>query len=136
MTTTTHYTFSTVLALSIKETRERVEDALKEQGFGILTEIDVRATLRDKLGIEREPYLILGACNPQLAHRALEADPSVGALLPCNVVLRAEDDRTRVEILNPSAALAIAGAHDDLAAVADEARDRLLQVVATVEAAR
>ena len=134
MTTTTHYTFGTVLSLSLKTTRERVEAALAEQGFGILTEIDVQATLREKLGIEREPYLILGACNPQLAHRALEADPSVGALLPCNVVLRAEDDRTRIEILNPSAALAIAGAHDDLSAVADEARDRLLQVVATLEA--
>ena len=94
------------------------------------------ALLAYALGIEREPYLILGACNPQLAHRALEADPSVGALLPCNVVLRAEDDRTRVEILNPSAALAIAGAHDDLSAVADEARDRLLLVVAALEAAR
>ena len=136
MTTTTHYTFGTVLSLSLETTRERVEAALAEQGFGILTEIDVQGTLREKLGIEREPYLILGACNPQLAHRALEADPSVGALLPCNVVLRAEDDRTRVEILNPSVALAIAGAHDDLGALADEARDRLLQVVATLEAAR
>lgn len=136
MTTTTHYTFGTVLSLSLESTRERVEAALAEQGFGILTEIDVQATLREKLGIEREPYLILGACNPQLAHRALEADPSVGALLPCNVVLRAEDDRTRVEILNPSVALAIAGTPEDLAAVADEARDRLLQVVAALEAAR
>lgn len=136
MTTTTHYTFGTVLSLSLESTRERVEAALKEQGFGILTEIDVQATLREKLGIEREPYLILGACNPQLAHRALEADPSVGALLPCNVVLRAEDDRTRVEILNPSVALAIAGTPEDLAAVADEARDRLLQVVAALEAVR
>ena len=134
MTTTTHYTFGTVLSFSLESTRERVEAALKEQGFGILTEIDVQATLREKLGIEREPYLILGACNPQLAHRALEVDPSVGALLPCNVVLRAEDDRTRVEILNPSVALAIAGTPEDLAAVADEARDRLLQVVATLEA--
>ena len=116
--------------------RDRVEAALAEQGFGILTEIDVQATLREKLGIEREPYLILGACNPQLAHRALEADPSVGALLPCNVVLRAEDDRTRVEILNPSAALAIAGTPEGLAAVADDARDRLLQVVAALDADR
>lgn len=134
MTKTTHYTFGTVLSLSLETTRERVEAALVEQGFGILTEIDVQGTLREKLGIEREPYLILGACNPQLAHRALEADPSVGALLPCNVVLRSEDDRTRVEILDPSAALAIARGHDGLAAVADEARDRLLQVVATLDA--
>ncbi len=136
MTTTTHYTFGTVLSLSLPRARERVEAALKEQGFGILTEIDVQATLREKLGVEREPYLILGACNPQLAHRALEADASVGTLVPCNVVLRADDDRTRVEILNPSVALAIAGTPEDLAGVADEARDRLLQVVAALDAAR
>jgi len=135
MTTTTPYTFGTVLSTPMDETRERVEAALAEQGFGILTEIDVQATLRDKLGIERAPYLILGACNPQLAHRALEADPSVGALLPCNVVLRAEDDRTRVEIMDPSAAMAIAEAAG-LAAVADEARDRLRQVVSALEAVR
>lgn len=135
MTTTTHYTFGTVLALSIEETRERVEAALKEQGFGILTEIDVRATLRDKLGIEREPYLILGACNPQLAHQALETDPSVGALLPCNVVLRAEDGRTRVEIMDPVAALGIVGA-EGLATVAEEARRRLRNAVSALEAGR
>ncbi len=135
MTTTTPYTFGTVLSTPMNQTRERVEAALAEQGFGILTEIDVQATLREKLGIEREPYLILGACNPQLAHRALEADPSVGALLPCNVVLRAEDDRTRVEIMDPGAAMAIAGAAG-LAAVADEARDRLRQVVSALEAVR
>jgi len=135
MTTTTPYTFGTVLSTPMNQTRERVEAALAEQGFGILTEIDVQATLREKLGIEREPYLILGACNPQLAHRALEADPSVGALLPCNVVLRAEDDRTRVEIMDPTAAMAIAEAAG-LAAVADEARDRLRQVVATLDAGR
>jgi len=135
MTTTTPYTFGTVLSMPIDDARERVEAALAEQGFGILTEIDVQATLREKLGIERAPYLILGACNPQLAHRALEADPSVGALLPCNVVLRAEDDRTRVEIMDPSAAMAIAETAG-LAAVADEARDRLRQVVSALEAVR
>ena len=135
MTTPTHYTFGTVLSLSIEEARERVEAALAEQGFGILTEIDLRATLRDKLGIEREPYVILGACNPQLAHRALEVDPSVGALLPCNVVLRAEAHGTRVEILDPTAALTIAGV-EGLSAVAAEARDRLRQVVSGLEVAR
>ena len=135
MTATTDYTFGTVLAAPIDEVRTRVEAALKEQGFGVLTEIDVRATMREKLGIEREPYLILGACNPQLAHRALEADPSVGALLPCNVVLRAEEDRTRVEIMDPVAALGIAKA-DSLAELATEARQRLRTVIATLEASR
>lgn len=135
VTTSTHYTFGTVVATPLDATRVEVEAALKEQGFGILTEIDVRATMRDKLGIEREPYLILGACNPHLAHRALEADPSVGALLPCNVVLRAEDDRTRVEIMDPTAALAIAGS-EGLAEVASEAQHRLRAVVAALEARR
>lgn len=129
------YARSVTVEVGQDEAIEMTRAALAEQGFGILTEIDVQATLREKLGIERAPYLILGACNPQLAHRALEADPSVGALLPCNVVLRAEDDRTRVEIMDPSAAMAIAEAAG-LAAVADEARDRLRQVVSALEAVR
>ena len=119
----------------LEATRQRVEASLKEQGFGILTEIDVQATLLEKLGVEREPYLILGACNPQLANRALEADPSAGAMLPCNVVLRADDERTRVEIMDPSVALAIAGTPSALAAVGREARERLLKAVATLGAA-
>ena len=86
----------------------RVKDALKDQGFGILTEIDVRQTLKDKLGIDVEPQIILGACNPQLAHRALEIDPRIATLLPCNVVagtglLRGrQPDHHRVPLLNHS----------------------------------
>ena len=129
------YARSVTVEVGQDEAIEMTRAALSEQGFGILTEIDVAATLAEKLGREMEPYMILGACNPQLAHRALEADPSVGALLPCNVVLRAEDDRTRVEIMDPSAAMAIAEAAG-LAAVADEARDRLRQVVSALEAVR
>lgn len=135
MTTQAHYTFGTVLDRSIDDARTLVADALRAEGFGVLTEIDVRSTLREKLGIEREPYLILGACNPQLAHRALEADPSIGALLPCNVVLRAEDDRTRVEILDPMSALGLTGS-SEVESVADEAQQRLRRVVAAVDAAR
>jgi uncharacterized protein (DUF302 family) len=131
----THYTFGTVIDRSLPEARELVAEALRAEGFGVLTEIDVRAILKEKLGIEREPYLILGACNPQLAHRALEEDPSIGALLPCNVVLRAEDDRTRIEILDPMSALGITGS-PGVEAVAAEARERLRRVASTVEAAR
>lgn len=80
---------------------ERTRAALKEQGFGVLTEIDVRATLREKLGEQIEDYLILGACNPPLAHQALQVDRQIGLLLPCNVVIRADGDATLVEALNP-----------------------------------
>lgn len=128
-----HYTFGTVVDRPLPEARELVTEALKAEGFGVLTEIDVRATLKNKLDIEREPYLILGACNPQLAHRALEADPSVGALLPCNVVLRAEDDRTRIEILDPLVAMGVTGS-DAVAAVASEAAEKLRRVASAIEA--
>lgn len=102
----------------------RVRDALKGQGFGVLTEIDVQATLRDKLGEEIEPYLILGACNPPLAHRALTADRSIGLLLPCNVVVRTESGQTVIEALDPQAMITIAGERS-LQPVADEAASRL-----------
>ena len=102
----------------------RVKDALKDQGFGVLTEIDVRQTLKDKLDIDVEPQVILGACNPQLAHRALEIDPRVAALLPCNVVVRTENGRTVVEALDPKL---IAEVPDNpaLAPIAEEAGQRI-----------
>ncbi len=102
----------------------RVRDALKAQGFGVLTEIDVQATLRDKLGEEMEPYLILGACNPPLAHRALTADRRIGLLLPCNVVVRTESGQTVIEALDPQVMITIAG-EGSLQLVADEAASRL-----------
>lgn len=132
MSSPSRYTFDAVVAAPLETVRTEVESALKEQGFGILTEIDVRATLKEKLGVEREPYLILGACNPHLAHRALQADPSVGALLPCNVVLQTTGDQTRVEIVDPMAALDIVGG-DGLTAIAAEARLRLRAVMATIK---
>ena len=102
----------------------RVRAALKEQGFGVLTEIDVQATLKEKLGEDMEPYLILGACNPPLAHRALGVDRRIGLLLPCNVVVRAEGDITVVEALDPQIMVGLTG-QDALAPVADEAAARL-----------
>jgi uncharacterized protein (DUF302 family) len=111
-------------ALPFAEAVARVRDALKAQGFGVLTEIDVQATLRDKLGEEMEPYLILGACNPPLAHRALSADRRIGLLLPCNVVVRAGSGQTVIEALDPQTMIAVAG-EPALQPVADEAARRL-----------
>jgi uncharacterized protein (DUF302 family) len=132
--TRTSYTFGTQLGGSVAEVRPRVETALRAEGFGVLTEIDVQATMRAKLGIERTPYVILGACNPILANRALEADPSVGALLPCNVVLRSAGEDTIVEALDPMAALGIVDA-PGIRPVAEEVRDRLQRAIASLERA-
>ena len=127
------YTFAATLPASTEQIRPRVEAALRDEGFGVLTEIDVAATLKAKLGLERAPYLILGACNPRLAARALEIDPSIGALLPCNVVLREVEggEGTTVEIMDPDAALGIAGSVE-LAPVAAEAAVRLRRVLDVV----
>ncbi|MFD7412167.1 DUF302 domain-containing protein [Kitasatospora purpeofusca] len=112
------------LDLPFAEAVEQVRTALAGQGFGVLTEIDVRATLRAKIGEEIEDYLILGACNPPLAHRALEADRHIGLLLPCNVVVRAVDGGTLVEAMDPQLLVQVTG-KPELAAVADEAATRL-----------
>jgi uncharacterized protein (DUF302 family) len=125
------YGFGTTLQVPYEEAIPRVRNALKAEGFGVLTEIDVRQTLREKLGAEMESYLILGACNPVLAHRALEQEPEVGLLLPCNVVVRAVDDGCRVEIADPGAMLGIVG-NDQLDIIAEEAKQRLLRVIAAL----
>ncbi len=121
------YSFGTTLHMPYEEAIPRVKEALKAEGFGVLTEIDVRQALRDKLGTEIEPYLILGACNPVLAHRALELEPEIGLLLPCNVVIRAVNDGCRVEVADPKALLGIVG-NEQLNAIAEEAKQRLLRV--------
>ena len=134
MITTGTYTFGTSLAAPLEAVRSRVVDALRAEGFGVLTEIDVQATFKEKLDLDREPYLILGACNPQLASRAIEADPSAGALLPCNVVLRTVGAATIVEIMDPNVVLGIASA-PGLVELAAEARARLARVVDSLNVA-
>ena len=118
------YGFSIRTALPFAEAVASLREALQAQGFGVLTEIDVQATLRDKLGEDMEPYLILGACNPPLAHRALSVDRSIGLLLPCNVVIRADAGQTVIEALDPQTMIAVAG-EPALQPVADEAARRL-----------
>ncbi|HVB74119.1 MAG TPA: DUF302 domain-containing protein [Ktedonobacteraceae bacterium] len=127
----TTYGFGTNLNLPYDEAIQRVKDALKTEGFGVLTEIDVRKTMREKLGIEMEPYAILGACNPLLAHRALEQEPDIGLLLPCNVVVRAEGAASRVDIADPQVMLGIVG-NEQISSVAEEAKQRLQRVVAAL----
>lgn len=119
------YGISTTLDQPFDAAVSAVRRALTDQGFGILTEIDMAGTLKAKLDVDIEPQVILGACNPPLAHRALQAEQSIGLLLPCNVVVRAEgEDRTTVEALDPQTMVGITG-NESLREVADDATSRL-----------
>jgi uncharacterized protein (DUF302 family) len=120
--------------MTLSRARERITEALQAEGFGVLTEIDVQATLKKKIGADFRPYLILGACNPRLAARALDADPGVGLLLPCNVCLWQEDDAAVVSIARPDAMFAIVRS-PALQPIVDEATDRLRSALARMEQA-
>lgn len=122
--------FSVTLPLPFSKTLEHVTEALKAEGFGILTTIDVKATLKNKLDVDFRPYQILGACNPPLAYRALSSDARVGLLLPCNVVVEEVEEGTRVSFLNPEAALMIGdlNENEEVRQVASEAKARLQRV--------
>ena len=126
------YTFGKTVKLSQQQAIDRVTQELSKEGFGILTEIDVAATLKKKLGVDVPPYRILGACNPQFAHQALQAEPQIGALLPCNVVVRADaSGKTLVEIMDPRAVLELVG-RPEITKIAGEVRSRLERVLAAV----
>jgi uncharacterized protein (DUF302 family) len=122
------YTLTTGTDLAFADAVARVREELAAEGFGVLCEIDVQATLKNKLDIEREAYLILGACNPPLAHAALEAEPELGTLLPCNVVVYQRRGETHIAAVDAEQMLSIVG-NDQLADTASEVRRRLSDVV-------
>ena len=122
------YSFSITAPDGLDRTIEKVTEELAKEGFGVLTEIDVQATLKKKLDLDTRPYRILGACNPKLAHQAIEAEPDVGLLLPCNVVVREEEDGSiTVVFMDPLVVLGVAG-REDLAPLGAEAKERLERV--------
>jgi uncharacterized protein (DUF302 family) len=128
----TTYAISTTLEAGSPESVARTRKALAEHGFGILTEIDVAATMKAKLGQDMLPHLILGACNPPLAHQALTVEPSIGLLLPCNVVVRSLDDtHTLIEATDPAVMVSATG-NPELASVAEQARERLTAALRTL----
>ena len=125
------YAIATTVAARYDEVVPRVKEALKSEGFGVLCEIDVRATLKQKLGVEGGDYLIIGACNPPLAHKALQAEPDLGVFLPCNVVVYEAADGTHVSAVDPQSML---GAIDNplLGEIAAEVKLRFARVIATL----
>lgn len=125
----TSYVFGKALGTDFDTAVGRVTQALAAEGFGVLTEIDVAATMKKKLGQEMPPYRILGACNPQLAHQAISAEPQIGALLPCNVVVRADAAGTVfVDFMDPEAVLRLVD-HPGVPALAGQVKQRLLRVM-------
>ena len=125
------YALTAETTLEFAETVARARTELETEGFGVLTEIDVQATLVKKLGVDMEPYVILGACIPTFAHQALELEPELGVLLPCNVAVYKRGERTFVSAVDAERMLSIVG-NDDLAPVAAEVRSRLARVVERV----
>ncbi len=132
MTTQTKYGFGKTVALDFDAALRKVTEELAKEGFGVLTEIDVQATLKKKLGHDMPPYRILGACNPPLAHRALTAEPSIGLLLPCNVVVRQDEaGKVQVEFMDPDAVLNLVD-RPEVVPLAAEVKSRLQRVLAAI----
>jgi uncharacterized protein (DUF302 family) len=125
----TPYSFGKTVALPFDAAVQRITAELAHVGFGVLTEIDVQATMKKKLGLEMAPYLILGACNPLLASRAIAAEPQIGALLPCNVVVRQQvNGEVRVEVMDPNAVLTLVD-RPEVAKIANEVSGLLVQAL-------
>lgn len=119
------YHFSVTLHEDFESAVTKTRDALRDHGFGIVSEIDMAATLRDKLGVAHEPYLILGACNPGFANQAMQHEPSIGVLLPCNVVVRSVgNERVMIDFMDPAVVLDLVG-ENGVHQIADEVRTRL-----------
>jgi uncharacterized protein (DUF302 family) len=132
MEATTTYYHSKILDESPEDLEPRVREALQAEGFGVLTEIDVKATLKKKLDVDFRPYKILGACNPPAAHQALQAEDKIGTMLPCNVILQETDDgRTEVAAVDPVASMQAVD-NPKLRPLAEEIRDRLRTVIDTL----
>lgn len=125
------YAFGKTIDTDFEQAIARVTQALAKEGFGVLSDIDVAATLKKKLGLEVPAYRILGACNPQFAHRVLEAEPEIGTLLPCNVVVRRHGAKTTVDIMDPLAVMKLTG-NAEVARIAQEVRGRLDRVLAAL----
>lgn len=126
------YGFGTTLDAPFETAVERTTAALKAEGFGVLTTIDVTQTLKEKLDVDFEPYVILGACNPRLAHRGLVAEHELGLLLPCNVIVHEHEGKSAVSVVDPAQMLGVVGDNAELRAVADEAAVRLRRVVSAL----
>ena len=127
-----NYGMSRTITRDFDEVDKEVRAALAEQGFGVVTEIDMQATLRNKINVEIDRQTILGVCNPKYAHRALQAEPSIGLLLPCNVVIRTTDAGTVVEMINPQMMAQIAEG-PEMAQIADEVTEKLSAALASLK---
>jgi uncharacterized protein (DUF302 family) len=125
------YGFSKTVSLSYEQAVEKVTDELKKEGFGVLTTIDVKETLKKKLDVDFKKYIILGACNPPFAHKALTVEEEIGLLLPCNVIIYEKENATAVSIFDPMVMMAVLG-NDNMKPIAEEVKQRLERVLAAV----